>query len=906
MPANRHHRLITWFKGVVSIAVAYAVTGHLGLLLAIPPGYATAIWPASGIALAGVLVLGNRVWPGILIGSFLVNVWNGFDGSTADALLRSLAIPFCIGAGAALQALASAFLVRRFAGFPSALAGEKEVFSFLFWAGPVGCLVNPIIGVTTLYLAGIVPADVFVVNSATWWIGDAIGVFIFTPLVLVWTLRPTSVWRPRRLLVSAPVILAFVTTVIVVAASAKWELERLKLKFDQQASTLSTELSDTLQSYLGTLRFLEAFYQASENVTRDEFRTVVERQFDDLKGIKALSWNERVPQSRREAFEAAIRAEGFADFHITERSDDGELVPAGARLEHVVVTYIEPFKDNLKAFGFDVASNGRRVEALRAAAETGRAVATARVQLVQENGDQNGFLVFRPLFADGHGLDTTELRGRHLKGYLVGVFRINDIVHSAFDNLDTTGLAFQLEDLSADAGERLLAESQDGLPGVSELSERGLFGARLHIGKSYAIPIAGRTWQLQVAPNEVYLATNRNEDVWLTLVVGMLLTSLVCTFVLVISGRNVLLGNLVEERTRTLRLSESRLAAAQRIALLGNWEWDLEKDSLWFSDEIHRLFELDPGNFDKKFDSYLALIHPNDRNVFRQCLEFARSRKEPFSIDHRAVMADGREKDIHVQGEVSIGPSGEVTRILGTAQDISERMKLDRMKAEFISNVSHELRTPLTSIKGSLGLLRGGAVGEVSDKAKKMAQIAYANCDRLILLVNDILEMDRATSGQLAYHMETLPIRTLIHDAVEAYSSYGNDRGVRFSVMGGLSDSLIFADRDRLLQVLANFMSNAAKFSPDGETVVIGLRTSGGWVRVSVTDNGPGIPEAFKSKIFERFAQADGTTSRETGGTGLGLAITKVLVEQQGGKVGFDSKEGSGSTFFFELPEHRP
>src|SRR2546430_5036837 len=191
---------------LLTLAVAYAVAAWLGLWLAIPPGYATAIWPAAGLALAGVLMGGARVWPGIWLGSFVVNLWTAWDASHAAALLTSVAIPTSIGVGAAAQALVGAALVRRWVGFPSPLTSARDIGTFLLLGGPLSCLVSATVGVTTLAVSGQIPWPMFVMTWWTWWIGDTLGVLIATPLVLSWLAEPRAVWRRRRLSVGLPMV----------------------------------------------------------------------------------------------------------------------------------------------------------------------------------------------------------------------------------------------------------------------------------------------------------------------------------------------------------------------------------------------------------------------------------------------------------------------------------------------------------------------------------------------------------------------------------------------------------------------------------------------------------------------------------------------------------------------------
>ena len=245
---------------------------------------------------------------------------------------------------------------------------------------------------------------------------------------------------------------------------------------------------------------------------------------------------------------------------------------------------------------------------------------------------------------------------------------------------------------------------------------------------------------------------------------------------------------------------------------------------------------------------------------------------------------------------------GDEKMFVGIVRDISVRKEMDRLKGEFVSTVSHELRTPLTSIRGSLGLISGGAVGKISKKAASMIDMAEKNTERLITLVNDILDMEKIETGSLEFRFQPLNLGELVNLSVKANKGFADEYGVEFVMTDNFPELKVRGDHDRLLQVVTNLLSNAAKFSPTGEKVEIDLSKQNGSAKVSVTDHRPGIPEDFRRRIFARFTQADSSDTRKASGTGLGLNISKSIIEKHDGTIGFVTEVNAGSTFFFELP----
>ncbi|GAA0620528.1 hypothetical protein GCM10009422_15230 [Brevundimonas kwangchunensis] len=244
-------------------------------------------------------------------------------------------------------------------------------------------------------------------------------------------------------------------------------------------------------------------------------------------------------------------------------------------------------------------------------------------------------------------------------------------------------------------------------------------------------------------------------------------------------------------------------------------------------------------------------------------------------------------------------PTG--THIVAVIRDISERRRVEEMKQQFVSTVSHELRTPLTSIAGSLGLLAGGAAGELGDKAGRLIGIAQANSQRLVRLINDILDIEKAESGQMTLDMSELDLRQIAERSIDSVRGFADGLGVSLTLQEG-PIAQVRGDEDRLIQVVVNLLSNAAKFSPTGGAVSISVQPETRIARLSVSDQGPGIPDEFRSRIFSKFAQADSSDTRAKSGTGLGLAIAREIAERHGGRLWFESAAGEGATFHLDLP----
>lgn len=295
---------------------------------------------------------------------------------------------------------------------------------------------------------------------------------------------------------------------------------------------------------------------------------------------------------------------------------------------------------------------------------------------------------------------------------------------------------------------------------------------------------------------------------------------------------------------------------------------------------------------------FLDLVHPDDVESTLREMQKLRLGGTTSDFENRFRTRDGDYRWLS-WCSASLPERG---LIYAVARDVHERKKLDRMKNDFISVVSHELRTPLTSIHGSLALMLGGVAGDLPEKVRTLTGIAAKNSERLVRLVNDILDIEKIESGTMLFRPGRVELMPLVEQSVDNNRAYAQQLDVELRIAAA-AQARIWADPDRLQQVLANLLSNAAKHSPRGGVIDIRVQRDDGRVCVSVTDHGKGIPPEFQPRIFEKFAQADTTSTRQKGGTGLGLSISKAIVDRHGGRIWFETAPGVGTTFAFELPE---
>ncbi|WP_313476487.1 hybrid sensor histidine kinase/response regulator [Stutzerimonas kunmingensis] len=637
-------------------------------------------------------------------------------------------------------------------------------------------------------------------------------------------------------------------------------------------------------------------FDAVENVSREQWRTYVERLLlpDRYPGIQGVGFSQAIPQAERDAHVARMRAQGYPDYDIH---------PPGQRELYTSIVYLEPFlRRNLAAFGYDMYSEPTRRRAMQRAAQLGETSITGKVTLLQETHGkvQAGVLLYVPVYRPSAPLTTPEQRMQALRGFVYSPYRVEDLMRGILRAADLP-LALHIYASPGEEPEHLLyASSEAPEPGSARFSQL------------QQLELYGQTWTLRMDSRPEFDERFHSNEA-LVFGLGLGLSLLVFFLTSSLALRHSRAQALANEMTRhirqskhDLRLSEERLSLALKGSNDGLWDLDLEAGSMFASPRAWEILGYRPNELTCDLKLWERLTVAED--LAQQKARLAQtmlSNVDHFTTELRLQHKHGHVVPVLLRGHIQRDPQGMAQRISGTLMDLTERKRVEQMKNDFVSTVSHELRTPLTSISGALGLIVGGALGAAPPAMQQMLEIAYRNSLRLGHLINDLLDMEKIAAGKMSFELREHSLGDLLEESLASNQALCEQHGVRCTLEHP-ADVLVWVDSLRLQQVLGNFLSNAVKFTPEGGEIRLHSSLRGTKVRISVTDQGPGIPEAFRSRVFEKFAQADASDSRQKSGTGLGLAITKELIERMGGTVGFDCLPGQGTTFWCELPIQIP
>ena len=907
--ATRKLHALHWTLASGLSALAYALAGKAALLLAVPPGFASPLYPAAGVALGALLIFGRRALPGIALGALYVNlsIRSSLQSLTAAALL----MPAVIAVGAALQAWVGDALIKRYVRQPLELSEPREVVRFLAVA-TLSCLVSPTVANLALWLSGTLPAAALPFSAATWWVGDVLGVLIATPILLTLFGRPRAAWAPRRLSVGFSLVLVMGLLALGIVQVTHWNNERVRSSFDRDATGAFAAMRAQLHEPLHALEALHSVFVASDDVSPEEMRLAT-RQWLAPGMLQAMGWSERIRRDEIPAFEARVRAEGVKGFTVIDRNDAGEKRPPGGEL--VVIHYIEPPEGNAAALGVNVMSVAAARAAVEKAGATGQPVATAGFRLRQQRGgeDQSAVVIYQALYKPHTPAESQ--RASALSGLVFVTLRMDDQLTAL---LPVVPAYLNLCIVDNSVGEpRVRLAGPDGCESITP----ALLDVR-------PMNYAGRDWQLRVYADPGALPESQNGDVWLFALVGLLSTAMLTGFLLTLTGRALRVETAVRERTSALqaemrdrevaeaalRESEQRFRNILNNVPIGVVYTDLNGQVIQANP---RFCELTGYK-----EAELLVLRPPDYTFPEDVAQDAgltaqlvRGEIPMYRRNKRYIAKNGGT--VWVQASVSLlrDAQGQPLHIVGVAEDITEHLKLEeaerareaaeasnRAKSEFLSRMSHELRTPLNAMLGFAQLLELDQRHPLTPSQQPwVSQIQKAGW-HLLEMINDVLDLSRIESGNLRLHTETLHLGELLAASIAMVEGDAKQRRILIVRELGEGTGTVLGDSTRVKQILTNLLSNAVKYNADAGRIHIASRVSApDTVEIAVTDTGLGMTPQQLAELFQPFNRLGRERSGQEG-TGIGLVISRRLAELMGGSLKARSIAGKGSSFMLTLP----
>jgi PAS domain S-box-containing protein len=902
------------WRVTAGVALVYMLTGLLALQMAIPPGYASPIYPSAGIALAAVLVFG---WPGLAaaaLGAFLVNAVMALARGPFDG--ASVLVPAAISGGAALQAAVGAALVRRFVAQPLTLTEPRDIVRFGLLGAALACMVNAIIGSAALWAAGAVSTGQLASNMLTWWVGDTLGVLIGAPVALTLLGRPRASWAARRRTVALPLLAATGLLVLAALAVGRWDEDRLRATFQRDAMALTSEVEARLAQPLHALQAVHGIHEAGAVLDDHSLAVATRWWLAQPMAPRAIGAGWRVARADIAAFEAEARSAGLADFRVFEPPSSAV---ADAAEDVVAIRLIEPRGSNAGAFGVNALSIAAARTAILQARRSGQPVASAGFHLQPSATDPAAIVIFQALYGSAAGSDAER------EAAFVGVVFVSLSAEQAFGPLPLPAgsyLSGCLVDLDPAATTLQLA----GPPGCAQRAPAAFESRR-------RLRYAGRDWELRVTASERAVPGLQESNAWPFAVAGLLGAALLGALLLLVTGRTRRIEEAVADRTaelqrevavrrasdEALRDSEARLRSIFEHVPIG----------LTFIDPRGYLVQSNPRLSEMLGWSAqeLGTLTVDDVSHADESAENRRQLKALLSgailqVDRvlRMQRADGELFWARARLSVMRGESGQALRLVGVLEDITEHLRLEqaererdraesanRTKNEFVSRMSHELRTPLNAMIGFaqlLGMAREPALPPA--QREWVAQIQRAGW-HLLEMINDTLDLARIESGLVALTLRPIELEPLLGHCVAMVSSTAATQGVRIGVTLADDARTVVGDDTRLTQVLTNLLSNAVKYNRAGGTVSVQSRRVGGrggsgsGIDIEVHDSGLGMSAEQLGALFQPYNRL-GRENSGIEGTGIGLVISRRLAELMGGTLVASSRAGAGSTFTLRLP----
>ncbi|PCJ25057.1 MAG: hypothetical protein COA94_06785 [Rickettsiales bacterium] len=923
---------------IAILFLAYYIPGKLGFLLALPPDSSTAIWPSSGFASAGIVILGYAALPGVFLGAFFLNLTHHLPilEVFSSEMFQYAPKASLISLGAMSESFAVAYIIKRFIGFPSIISHWRDVLILFIGAGFIGTIPSPTIGVTTLYFFKTIPLSSYVYTWWTWWIGNSLGVIAITPILVTMFSPSTYISNRRKLYIAIPLTTVLIIVSLAFLDTSKYEVEKLQHNLELEAKNSTLRLKSHVYKHFKELSTLKSFYKASKFVSRSDFREFIEDIIDSCNGVYSVDWVPKVAfKDKSKIINRAVN-DGIKDFSIKEYDANGALKPAGKRSVYYPILYSESEKHS-NPLGFDVFSNPKLKELLSIAIDTGKEVSTDLENKIDNGQSIKIFSIFKPIYINGSKTDTIENRRKNIKGFISGTFKRGYLLDRYIKDLKSKGIEIVVFDVTKSLSgksldregdteskrnlERDLKKNPEKIDNKTILYESFSGKSKFLLSTQICMKFADKTWEINFQQTKKYLVANKEWHLWYLLFAGLIFEALTGILTLIITGYSDTIENLVRKKTSDLKISETRFQLAVKGTRDGIWDWvDTSNDEQYWSPQFFKLLGYEADEIPPKRSTFKTMIHENDLKAMQRALSDHINNGQQFDIEHRMQKKSGKYGWFQSRGLLTIDPLTGIKRMTGSLSDISDRKNTEkklkqakeeaesatRMKSDFLATMSHEIRTPMNGIIGITELILDT---NLTQQQRGYLDNVLNSAETLLEILNDILDFSKIEAGQMDLERVPFNLQEASQEVIDLLRPKAQQKKLEINLDFDKSVHKYFVgDSMRIRQILHNLVGNAIKFTEKGSIDITvskqdsaSLPKNKAMMMISVQDSGIGLTKEQRRTIFNKFVQADSSTTRKFGGTGLGLSICQMLVTMLEGEIGVESTDGKGSTFSFTM-----
>jgi len=716
-------------------------------------------------------------------------------------------------------------------------------------------------------------------------------------------------------------LLGIIISVMIYSLSRSTEEQNFQIKFERHASDIIRTIEVGFDMRIEALRSLQSLFITYHTVTREKFNTFAHHLLLRYPSIQALEYIPIVEHTQREHFEQATRNEGYPSFQITERSADKKMVKATVRNHYYPVYYVEPMKGNEPAFGYDLGSNSTRLKAIELARETGAMMATGRITLVQEKAKQFGTLLLLPIYRGNF------VKRSHFEGLLTQVLRIGDTVNSSLHGVNSYDLSIQIDDIT-----------KKELP--EQLYNNGMVIAKKYKTYTNTFKVGKQNWEIVIRTTPLYDKHQNISQATQIFIFCMVFTFAISIFLFIaLSLRDKLRAQ------EQIRINEDKLQQFLNAIPLGIYVIDnlgqlsyinqTATELLGGEFHIHHHPEIFLSHYnacvtgtDKPYPEELfpplhtlkfqTASHIDDIEIIQHNthIPLAIFSTPIFNEQHKFAYVLTVLQNIQAQKQI------EATRIhlaqeqeaknvaLRLNKEIAQKnnalLHLNEEKDEFLGIVAHDLKNPLSVILGLSEEIQECKTELTKENICALVDTMQISAQQMLTLIINLLDVNMIESGQIQAQNSLIDIQKIVQNLIKQYQIRAQNKNITIELQVDVQDCYIESDETILHQIFDNLLSNALKYSPYGETVIIRLHRKNSQIVCSFYDNGQGLTVEEQAHLFKKFSRLSPKPTAEEHSTGLGLFIVKKLVDMIQASIHCESEPNKGACFSVRFTAYLP